>query len=78
MAPMKRPSSAAFATRPGQSGTRTIYWTTDYRNTSWRYGDVHRHRLADMLSDLAADYEREQPTTPWPDAYARAILAQFG
>ena len=35
-------------------------------------------QLADMLSDLAADYEREQPTTPWPDAYARAILAQFG
>ena len=35
-------------------------------------------RLADMLSDLAADDEREQPPTPWTDAYARAILAQLG
>ncbi len=34
--------------------------------------------LAETLSRLATDYEREQPETAWPDDYARGIVAEFG
>jgi hypothetical protein len=31
--------------------------------------------LTAMLARLAADYEREEQTSPWPDVYARRIVA---
>ena len=31
--------------------------------------------LTAMLARLAADYEQGEQTSPWPDVYARAILA---
>ena len=36
---------------------------------------VDAEHLAATLKRLAADYEREQPTDPWPDAYARSLAA---
>jgi hypothetical protein len=33
--------------------------------------------LAAMLSRLAAEYEREETATPWPDFYARGIVLEF-
>ncbi len=40
-------------------------------------GAVDVDTLASMLKRLAADYEREQPESPWPDIYARGIVAGF-
>jgi hypothetical protein len=37
-------------------------------------GDVDR--LAERLAQLAADYEREKPTDPWPDVYALGLVAE--
>lgn len=33
--------------------------------------------LTALLARLAADYERGDKTIPWPDAYARRIVAEF-
>jgi hypothetical protein len=33
--------------------------------------------LTAMLARLAADYEQAEQTSPWPDAYARGIVAGF-
>jgi hypothetical protein len=33
--------------------------------------------LAAMLTRLAADYERGDKVSPWPDVYARGIVAGF-
>ena len=33
--------------------------------------------LAAMLARLAADYERGEQTSPWPDVYAQGIVAGF-
>ena len=33
--------------------------------------------LAAMLARLAADYEGGEQTSPWPDIYARGIVAGF-
>jgi hypothetical protein len=33
--------------------------------------------LTAMLARLAADYERGEQTSPWPDVYARGIVARF-
>ena len=33
--------------------------------------------LTAMLARLAADYERGDQTSPWPDVYARGIVAGF-
>ncbi len=33
--------------------------------------------LTAMLARLAADYERGDQTSPWPDVYARGIVAAF-
>ncbi len=33
--------------------------------------------LAAMLARLAADYERGDKASPWPDVYARGIVAGF-
>lgn len=35
-------------------------------------------RLAGVLRQLAADYEREKPATPWPEVYARELMATYG
>ncbi|MGH2615996.1 MAG: hypothetical protein ACRDJC_12205 [Thermomicrobiales bacterium] len=34
--------------------------------------------LAATLKQLAADYEREQPESPWPEVYARGLVAAYG
>ena len=33
--------------------------------------------LTAMLARLAADYERGEQASPWPDVYARGIVASF-
>ena len=33
--------------------------------------------LTAMLTRLAADYERGEQTSPWPDVYAQGIVAEF-
>ena len=33
--------------------------------------------LAGVLARLAADYERGDKASPWPDVYAHAIVAEF-
>ena len=33
--------------------------------------------LTAMLTRLAADYERGEQTSPWPDVYAQGIVAGF-
>ena len=33
--------------------------------------------LTAMLTRLAADYERGEQTNPWPDVYARGLVAGF-
>ena len=33
--------------------------------------------LTAMLARLAADYERGEQVSPWPDVYARGIIAAF-
>jgi hypothetical protein len=33
--------------------------------------------LTAMLARLAADYERGEQTSPWPDVYAQGIAAEF-
>jgi hypothetical protein len=33
--------------------------------------------LAAMLARLAADYERGEQTSPWPDVYAQGIVAGY-
>jgi hypothetical protein len=34
--------------------------------------------LAPILARLAANYEREQPAEPWPEDYARRLVASLG
>ena len=34
--------------------------------------------LATLLGRYAANYERERPAWPWPDAYAQKLVAAFG
>jgi hypothetical protein len=34
--------------------------------------------LTAMLARLAADYEQGEQASPWPDVYARGIVAEFG
>ena len=33
--------------------------------------------LTAMLARLAADYERGEQTSPWPDVYAQGIVTEF-
>jgi hypothetical protein len=30
-----------------------------------------------MLTRLAADYERGEQSSPWPDVYAQGLVAEF-
>jgi hypothetical protein len=34
-------------------------------------------QLTALLARLAADYEQGEQTSPWPDIYARGIVAEF-
>jgi len=38
-------------------------------------GMLPADRLAALLKEFADDYERERPATPWPDVYARRLVA---
>ena len=38
---------------------------------------IDRDSLAALLARLAADYERGEQASPWPDVYARGIVASF-
>jgi hypothetical protein len=39
---------------------------------------IDAETLAATLKRLAADYERERPERPWPDVYARELVAAYG
>ena len=41
-------------------------------------GDIELGDLASLLGSYDADYRREQPAWPWPDAYAQKLVAAFG
>ena len=38
---------------------------------------IEVERLAATLQQLAAEYEREQPESPWPEVYARGLVAAY-
>lgn len=40
--------------------------------------DIEVGDLATLLVRYDADYRREQPAWPWPDAYAQSLVATFG
>ena len=40
-------------------------------------GSLNAETLTAMLTRLAAEYEQEETTGPWPDVYARGIVAGF-
>ena len=40
--------------------------------------DMEVDDLASSLARYAADYERENPNWPWPEAYAQRLVAAFG
>jgi hypothetical protein len=39
---------------------------------------INGDRLAATLKQLAAEYEREQPVSPWPEVYARGLVVTYG
>ena len=41
-------------------------------------GDMEMNDLATLLERYDADYRREQPAWPWPEAYAQQLVAAFG
>ena len=42
-----------------------------------RHESIDLDELTALLARLAADYERGDKAIPWPDAYARRIVAEF-